>query len=172
MKVSWMNQIQNQLYRDYPLPDKTATFSTVKGTDTYDFPADCPEDRVQLLNVGGRDYVYSTIFDADDAFVYYWRAIAGKIVLYPIPDQIQSATLYYGPRPVTLTEADLTAIPSFPLDFHELLMVGCAARVAKAVGNLQLASIYEGDYRMLIEKADLVLVKSRQQSVRLVRTWM
>lgn len=177
MKVTWINHIQNQLFRDYPVPDKVASFTTNLLQDTYAFPPDCPVDRVQHLVVDGQEYEFRDWIEPTvnrfDSYDRYWTALAGKLVICPIPRDKVEVSIYYRPRPAHLIESDLTATPTFPEDFHELLVFGCAIRTAKASAQTaQLATLYEIEYRELVEKADLVLVRRRQAKTNIATRWM
>lgn len=172
IKVAWINQVQRQMFRDYPLPDKIFAFTTEADTAGYSFPADCPIDRVQHLVIDEIEYPYVSISEPTNHHDRYWTSVDGRLLIYPTPTEALTAVLFYRQRPADLSETSLTAEPDFPEDFHEMLVVGCAARVAKvSPETLPLVSMYETDFLRLADRADRQITKYRPKSVRVVRTW-
>jgi hypothetical protein len=160
-KVKWINQIQRQLFREYPLPEAVDKFSTVSGVQFYPMPDKCVEGRITHLTVNGVEYLYQAHFE--EAKSKFWTIVAGQIMLYPIPDGAYDVLVYYKPRHNELSETRLTEIPNFPEDYHELLVLGCAKRVAQVQRDVDLANNFEADFRELSAKADK---EFRKQSPR------
>lgn len=174
-KIKWVNEIQKQLYRDYVLPDAIFPFTTVVNLKLYTLPADCAEDRIDSVSVGkeGLTYISSPFRHQLPADASYWTVQAGILFINPARTAGQQCYVYYKPRPFELSEDNLTESPTFPIDFHELLVFGCSKRVALSLKtpDFKLASVHDGYYKELAEKADRELGKKRNKSVTNVRPW-
>lgn len=173
LKIQWVNQIMNQLHRDYPFPDAVHPFQTVVGEAAYILPFDVSEDRIAHLVIGEEEYPYSPLAVTDTYDKFWAVVVTGDILIHPVPKKVEDGVLYYRPRPVQMTEADLDDTPSFPADYHELLVFGVAARVAKvSKDTLDLVSMYEADFQQLAEKANRMLTKRKPKTVTIMRAWM
>lgn len=174
IKVQWINHVQNQLFRDYPVPETAYTFNTVIGQQLYPLPDDCSEDRLTSLVLDGDTVPYiAPGLDYDVASETFFTLVSSLMMLFPEPIKVLPVFLYYKPRPVQLAETSLNVIPTFPKDYHELLVLGCASRVAKSMGpdQFSIAGILDSDFRDLAAKADRDLKKIRPKRVLTVRSW-
>lgn len=167
IKVKWIDIIQNELFRDYPVPD--AVYPFVTDGQFYIMPEDCSEDRIQRLVVDGRTYEYVPV-SVNTLLPRFWTVVSEEIMIQPEPSKGLKGFLYYRPRPIELTIDNLDAIPTFPSDFIELLILGCAVRVAKAI-NSEKAQTYQYDFNALAEKARRTLTKPKQRTVNKTRRW-
>lgn len=174
-KVSWINQIMNQAYRDYPTLEAIQPFAVTAGQDMYPLPDDCAEDRVSQFTLLDERYEYFLPDDVstEDEINRCITVVNGvALLIYPTPTANGTGMLYYKPRPSQLTIADLDIKPNFPADFHEMLVSGLAARLAKtSPDTIGLVSIHESDFLRMAEKADLVITKKRQKRVIRSRAW-
>jgi hypothetical protein len=168
-KVRWINEIQKQLFRDYPVPDAVYQFETVPGLDYYDLPDDCSTDRITNLVIDEQEYDGLSLDSEETSF--YWIPVEGKLFIQPTPQDVMMGFIYYRPKPIELTSANLSAIPNFPEDYHELLVFGCAARVAKAYQDVDLANNMVSDFNYLADKAKKELRKTKNKTVRIVQDW-
>lgn len=172
--VSWINQVQSSLYRDYPLPDAVFAFTVDVGVQFYNLPVNCPEDRIEKLVIDDMEILFipnNSDMQVDDGTTF-WTMIAGQMFISPEPKSSKAATLYYRPKPADLTVANLDAVPEFPIDFQELLVLGCAAKAASLNPNMAgIYSILQGQYQALKERADLLLTRKKQKKVMLYRSW-
>lgn len=151
-KIRWINQVMNQVFRDYPVPVKRAIIPVIHGQDTYDLPADCVEQRIDELLL-------------NDERINY-RIIDGKIQLDVKPDGHNlSIDMLYRPRPVPITEADMEKEPDFPSDYHELLILGCAHKVAMRQQNYDAANVLQAQFEVLRQEADTKLTKKKRKSL-------
>lgn len=174
IKIQWLNHIQNQLFRDFPLPEGMFTFSAFPDEEQiYSLPSDCPEDGIKQVVVDGVPYDYIPQgMDAEMDQTTFYSIVLGSLILYPSPSQIVTVYVYYKSRPLQLTVEDLDVVPNFPADFIELLIFGCASRVAKtSPETMNLAAVLDRDYQLLADKADRVLTKPRPRSTNIVRGW-
>lgn len=173
IKIQWINHIQNQLFRDYPVPEAIYPFRTQLGKQFYTLPEDCAEDRIKELVIGKETYPYveqgaETNYPPER----FCSIVTGTLFVHPKPDRAESAFLSYKPRPVQMTADKLEAVPSFPKDYHELLVWGCASRVAKTnPEQLNLANVFDMDFQRLAAKADKDLRKKKQKQVTVSRAW-
>lgn len=174
-KIQWINQIQNEMYRDFPVPEGVTVFDTVKDQPVYTLPSDCTEDRIRALLIDDEEYPFVPAADAYPGYKKFWTTVVtGDILLNPTPDAVYKGVLYYRPRPRQLTEADMNVKPMFPEDFHEMLVLGCAARVAKTKPEtLPQAATFESDFKQLSDRAMYrVHVGRRTHQVSAVRNWL
>jgi hypothetical protein len=174
IKIGWINQIQNELYRDYPVMENVFKFTTVVGEGAYTLPKNIPPDRIQYIMIGKTQYPYAALTDEETIYTHFWTTIiSGDIMLYPVPVAPEEAVIYYRPRPNQLAASRPDEEPTFPEDFQELLILGCAARVARVnPETLTLAGIYDLDFQRLADKADRVLTKPKQKTTTIARPWM
>ena len=170
LKITWMNQVKNQLYRDYPFPEAVYPFVVTPGTRTYPLPSDCPDSGIKKTVIDGKTYEYISS-DADVDFPQFCTILLGALVIEPVPSNQTMGFIHYKARPVQLTPEDVTIEPNFPSDFHELLVLGCAVRVAQSEEKLQLAGVFSDDFLRLADKADRVLTKTKPKTVNMVRGW-
>lgn len=172
LKVSAINQLVNQYFRDYPVLEAVSPITVTAGLQFYVLPDECPVDRVSRLTLDSMLYPYvaqgSNLATMPDNFC---TLVAGKLMISPKPIRNMFGLLYYKPRPSALGLDNLDAISSFPVDFHDMLVYGCAARIADIMGNDKKVDRYETKVAILGEKADRVIVKPRQQSVNRSRNW-
>lgn len=169
-KVSWINHVQNQLYRDYPLSQAVNLFNLKKGQSLYVLPSDCPEDRIEEVVINDDHYPFVTGGEADGRFC---AIVAGTLLVHPTPTELGIAFLFYKQRPTQLSASKMDEETNFPVDFQELLVLGCASRVAKSSpGTVNLAAVFDQDYFRLAEKADIVLKRKRQNKMNIVQHWM
>lgn len=173
-KIIWINQIMNQAYRDYPTLQAVQTYSITAGKEMYTLPPDCPEDRLSYLMFNDDRYEFiSGDVDGElevDSCITVLNGVA--MVIYPTPKVSGMGFLFYKPRPNQLAVGDMDKKPNYPADFHEMLVSGLAARLAKASPEtLGLVAIHESDFARMADKADMVLIKSRQKKVMNVRSW-
>lgn len=171
-KIAWMNQVQNQLYRDYPLDEAVKVYVIRQNQQIYDLPEDCPEDRISKLVIGKQTYPFVPNSESEYEYSVFCTVVTGTLMVYPSPLENTDGFLYYNARPLGLSSTMMDQEPTFPRDFHELLVLGCASRVAKSQADFNRASVFDQDYRTLAEKADLVLTKRRQTKVLKARTWV
>lgn len=171
-KIGWVNQIQNQLFRDYPVPEAVYAFAVQRDQQFYTLPKDCPQDRISELVIDNRKFPFVPRIDSEVVEDYFCSIVSGTLMIYPNPTTQALGFLYYKPRPVQMTADMMEEEPSFPSDFHELLVFGTASRVAKTKPDtLGQAQQFDMDYRLLAEKADLVLRGSKPNKVAITRRW-
>lgn len=171
-KVAWINHVQNQLFRDHPIPEKVHTFSILNGQVLYPLPADCPEDRVREVVIEGENYPFMTNGPEpiDDNFV---TIVNGQLLVYPEPRNNSTGVLFYKARPTQLSVERMEEESNFPADFHELLVLGCAYRVALATpAHANLVPVLNNDYQQLARKADLVLRRKMPRKVTIMRPYL
>lgn len=171
-KVTWLNQIQNQLFRDYPMPEAVSPFVLNDGQQFYPLPADCPQDRISEVVVDNKRYPFIPRLDSEYQMDAFCTFVSGTLMIYPNPTKQELGFIYYKPRPVQMTVEMMEDEPTFPSDFHELLVFGVASRVAKSDANtLGQSQVFDNDYRILAEKADLVLRGAKPNKVTITRGW-
>lgn len=170
IKIAWINQVQNHLYRDYPLSEAVAKFTVFTGESIYSLPDDCPEDRLDEVVID--DVHYPFLPSNGEPEGKFCTIVAGSLMIYPAPLHAGIGFIFYKQRPTQFSVNDLTAESNFPMDFQELLVIGCASRVAKSnPETVNLAGVFDQDYRVLADKADIVLRRKRPNQVTIARYW-
>lgn len=169
-KIRWINQAQRQLYHDYPMIVTKKDISLSPGVDTYPMPADCQQSRIETFLVGDYEYIYEEVSERPEYRTY--TVIDGQMKVFPVPNQPGTATIYYKPNPVDLTENDTQAVPAFPEDFHELLVYGGAYRVAQRAQDYKLVAELEVRYQNLAREAARRLTKPKRKNTVIQRGWI
>lgn len=165
-KLRMANQTQRQLFYDYPLGDSVQNINIVSGQDTYTFP--CEQQDIKSLVVGDFEYSQSSMpLEKRRSF----GILDGNIVIYPMPTANTTAKLYYQKTLTDLTPADLNTVPPFPVDFHELLVLGIAYRLAQRVQDYKLAGELEVRFKNLAVDAASKITKPVAKRVRILRSW-
>lgn len=167
-QVNKLNQLSRQLFREFPLPDKIYKF-TMTSVPYYDLPADCAEDRIRVVIVNGCEYqkLSPEIQNVTGAFC---TVLAGKLFISPNIEG-QEAYLYYGPRHVDLSATKLTETPTFPEDYHEILVYGLAQWIASIQRDTDLVGNFQSEYDDIHKKAMKGLRKMGLKTVRLTTIW-
>lgn len=168
-KVKWLNQTQRQLYRDYPLWNKVYSFSVTGGKSVYPIPSDCQQDGIEAVVIGQSEYAYAGLVGSTEYRNY--SLVDEKLNLYPIPNDSAQGKVYYRPSPVDLTSSDLEAVPSFPEDYHEILSLGIAYRMAARIQDYKLSTEIEARFRNLANEARLNLVAPKPKRITVARRW-
>lgn len=169
-KVQILNEKQNHLFREFPVPDAVDRFETLAGQAFYSLPSDCAPDQIRTLLVGGVPYVYRSLNDEYDGRPF-WTTVQGTLMLYPTPADVREVQIYYTPRANTLSENNLTVEPSFPSDYHMLLVYSGCVEVAKLNMDANLANVYQADYDELFKTARRHLNKKPQPRVIRAGVW-
>lgn len=169
-QVNKLNQISRQLFREFPVPDKIYKF-TMDDTSFgyYAVPIDCAEDRIRVVIVNGLEYekISPEIQNVSGPFCMVF--LENLFVSPNVPNQ--DAYLYYGPRHVTLTVTDLTVTPTFPEDYHELLVFGLAKWIAGIQRDVDMANNFQNEYEEIEVKARKGLKKMGLKRVKETTKW-
>lgn len=173
-KVTWINHVQNQLFRDYPVPESIEVFRLYPNQKFYLLPGDCPSDRITELVINDKRYPFlGRGVSTESEYSHFCTIVSETLMIHPAPSAEGDGFLFYKARPRQFSASNMATKSSFPSDFEELLVLGCASRVAKSdpqTANMGL--IFDNDFARLAEKADLVIQKARQPSVNIVKNWM
>ena len=167
VKVRWMNQVQNQLFRDYDIAKAHHMFNLVIGEEFYPLPEDCSEDMIRAVVIEGNTYTFADPLDEikDETYFTY----SGLLTIVPSPVKAGIGMLYYLRRPKEINEYVLDREPDFPSDYHEILSYGCAIRVARAEQNYSQLPILETEFARLRHEADVNLTGVKQKTVTITR---
>lgn len=169
VKVRWLNEIQKQLYRDFAFPNTSRFFMTIAGIDIYPLPHDCSRERITSVIVGEDVYEYRTV--DQDITEHCWTIINENLFIHPVPRQGTKAYLNYRPAPPKMRIDMQDEEPSFPKDFHEVLVYGIATRIARSQQDSNRAAELHAIYFDLHEKAQKELRPARNKKVQINRTW-
>lgn len=174
VQVSWMNQVQSSLYRFYQT-EETASQFIVQPTDAfYDLPPNCLADRTRRLVLDEKEIPYIVPGEEEELFSEdkYWTIVNNQIALSWIPDKMYTATLYFLARPAALSLDAIDAEAAFPSDFIELLIVGCAAKVAMATKATDLLGPLQMQFESVKRRAEQIIGNKGPKSVNIVRAYV
>jgi hypothetical protein len=141
--VTQLNQLSLVLFRQMPVPDKFYRFTTTP-TPFYDLPDDCAEDRIRSVIID--DIEFEKVVPEDQNPPYrFCMVVAEKLYLSP-NETDKDAYLFYRPRHVTLSASSLTDTPTFPEDYHDLLVYGAAKWIAGTQRDVDLVNNYQREF--------------------------
>jgi hypothetical protein len=156
--------------------EKTATFSTVAGTRSYNVPGSFealrqlsihdPDDGA--INVLARDSIYSseeereTSSDAQGRPERYFRD-GGLFRLDPVPDKVYTLTIKYW---TTLSDLDNspTSDPLIPRSWHEIIVFGAIWRGFLQLRDFEASTFYKQQQIALINSSVPVEAKEEIDS--------
>lgn len=168
-KVRWLNEIQGQLYRDFPFPDTSFSFTAEPGFNLYLIPVDCSRERITSVIVGNDIYDYRTVDQEETQ--HCWTIIDNHLFIHPAPNQNTTAFLNYRPAPKEMLIAMQDIEPTYPSDFHEVLVYGIAARIARSLQDTNRALELKAYSDELHDKAQKDMRPSRNKVVQMNRSW-
>ena len=169
VKVRFMNQVQNQLFRDYDVSKSSYVFTLIPGEELYPLPEDCPEDMIRSVVVEGRTYELANTEDSITDETYFVHS--GLLTIIPSPQKEGKGMVHYLRRPRKINEYVLEREPDFPRDYHELLSYGCAIRVARIEQDYEQLSVLEGEFQRMRQEADINLTSAKQRNVTITRSF-
>lgn len=171
IKIIFLNEICKQLHREYPYTDEVYPFITIADQAFYEFPANCPENGINSIQIDEQTYTFRTREEMD--VDYSWSIVADQLAINPVPKTPMLAYIYYRPQPTTFTEADLAQEPDFPDDFREALVYGISKRIAVTLPtpDLKLAAYYGNEMDKLVEFARKSLQIKPKKRVGIYRVW-
>jgi len=164
-KVEWMDVTQKQIFQLVKHEAVPYVFTTVADFAFYPLPDDCDPmgiKRVTIETKPGsekyRDLRFVSIesnerLNEHDEF--YSVEANQNIYINPIPTtetEGRKVYVYYNKRPAALSSANLGAIPDLEEDFHELLVLGCLHRIARARGEYDDANMFLADFNRLLDR--------------------
>lgn len=164
-KIRYLNQIQKQLYRDFPGPLKSEAFQTAPGTSMYNISMQT--DRVKSVFVNDQEYTFKTTEDANVGYLYTF--MDGELFIQPTPTEVLEGYVLYEGEPVGIVglEEEISFLP----DYHELFVLGLAQKLAMVVNDFKRAGEFEMRFRSLALEASIKLRKGKLRKIRTVRGW-
>lgn len=166
-KIRMANQAQRQLFRDYPLNSTVFTFSVKAGVDTYSIPANCLQENIADVLVNGQNYPFTTPGSSKG-----YQIVNDKLILAPSPYQDMTGKIYYKAALPDLTVNEWNDTPDFPEDYHELLVLGIANRIAERTQDYKQAAELDGRFRRLAIEALTKMTKPKAKRTRISRGWL
>ncbi|MCM3746521.1 hypothetical protein M3223_04050 [Paenibacillus pasadenensis] len=163
-KVEWMDFTQRQIFQKVPKERTPYSFSTVDGTALYPLPADCDRFGIKEVTIetGLASDRYETLpFLSTESNIpvgqgsRFYSLLENMVFLNPVPETQTAGRrvfILYNGRPTALTGASPGAVPELEEDFHELLVLGCLERIARARGEIEDKNNFASDYNMLLQE--------------------
>jgi len=169
-KIRYINEVQRKLYRSFPLELNTYFFYTIPGTASYVLPSNCSEENIKSVFVDGKEYYYRTQEDrVSSGHVYVLGG--GEIILGITPTSETEGYVNYDATPIDLTVDDLASEPPFLSDYHELLVLGLAEKLAMVSKDFQTAQQYAARFTQLEKNAVDSIKRVKIKKIRVVRGW-
>lgn len=168
-KVTTINEISRQLFRKFPVPDKFIKFTTTE-IPFYILPDDISADRISFVIIDDVEYPAVNPNDKNAATGRFCMVVTEGLFIHPnIPDK--TAILYYRPRHIELTASNLSAVPSFPEDYHELLVYGLAKWIAGIQRDVDMVNNFQREYDDIMSDALADLRNMGQSRIELEVRW-
>lgn len=169
IKVRWLNETQQQMYRDFGFPDTSFAFTQQPNVELYPLPDNCSRERILNVTVDGAEYEYVSV--TEDVRDQCWTIIDNNIWFYPLPVREKQVFIVYklAPRDMRLDMQDEE--PEFPRDFHEILVYGIAYRVARSMQMIDISDRLQQQMYTLQEEAKRKLRQSNRKKVVTTRAW-
>lgn len=161
-KVEWIDVTQRQIFRKVPKEATPYTFTTVDGICYYGLPLDCDRSGIKEVTIENKagSEKYSTLsYMSVESNVSvssgtpFYSLLTDMLFLNPAPtstDEGKKVYMIYNKRPAALSSTSLEAIPELEEDFHELLILGCLERIARARGEIDDKNNFAADYNALM----------------------
>lgn len=173
VQVSWMNQVQSSLYRYYGIGETPHNLIVQPSVSFYDLPPNCIPERVRRLVVGDEELEYVASDEDNDvtATTKFWTVFNKQVFISPVPVMMENATLYYLASPTPLDIGAIDDEATFPADYIELLILGCAIKVAIAAKAADILPSLQIQFQTLRDRAEQIMGNKRQQRVNVVYPW-
>lgn len=166
--ITQLNQLSLILFRKMPVPDKFFRFTTTS-TPFYDLPTDCAEDRIRSVIIDDIEFDKVVPEDQDPPY-YFCMVVANK--LYVTPNEAdKDAYLYYKPRHVELVSTNLTFTPTFPEDYHDMLVYGGAKWIASTQRDVDLVNNFQREFDEIERNMEKDLRKMGIKKVKITTEW-
>jgi hypothetical protein len=167
-QVTTLNEISRQLFRKFPVPDKFVKFTTtnIPFYDLSSLADDIAEDRIQYIVIDGKRFPFVDPNDPTPPSRFCMVVTEGLFIHPNEPDK--TAILYYKPRHVTLSASNLSAVPTFPEDYHEILVYGLAKWIAGIQRDVDMVNNFQREYDVILNDAQTGLDKKGQDVVRMI----
>lgn len=152
-KVRKINNLQNKLFRT-AVNETEAIYMNIIG-DISEYEIDFPPSRIRKVLVNGFQYPYKQIESAGDAAFCY---VVGNILgVYPVPtEDSTNGLLIYKYRDATqLSSSNLTVVPDFDPDYHNILVYGVCKELAENDARYDVANAFMTQYMYELEQYEI-----------------
>jgi hypothetical protein len=166
-KVRYFNQLQKQLFRDFPMPLESEQLQTESGINLYNIGI--PIDRVKQVFINDIEYMYHMVDDQNQGYIYTF--MDQLLFIQPTPTQVANGYILYEAIPVDMTVNDLDTEPIFLSDYHELFVLGLAQKFALVSQDYKVAGELEMRFQKLILRAMTKTKKGNIKKIRISRGW-
>lgn len=162
MKVSYLDDLQRELYRKFDTPERIETITTVANQGLYTLPDYIIPSRIKTVTLTDSDGGNPTELDrrgyteALSGSCYYTleTSTASFIRVFPTPTEAGAyIVICFKDSPNTLSSSDMSTIPRFFGDYHGILVAGLAARIALWRKDTDLMAYWKTEYNRLLQEA-------------------
>lgn len=163
--IEWMDITQKQIFQTVRHEAVPYSFPTVSGYAFYPLPDDCDPMGVKQIDIetkAGSNLFSQLKFiniesnqQVGEQDEFYSISSNEDIYINPLPDDNtagRTVYVYYNKKPADLSTSDLNQTPDLEENFHELLILGCLERVARARGELQDKQMFASDFEELFKR--------------------
>jgi hypothetical protein len=148
-KIRFFNQIQRMIYRDFPNPLQTLTFTTTPGVSLYTMSIS--PDRVKQVFVNDEEYLFQDEKEENCGTVYSF--LNDELFIQPTPTQTLDGYVLYDGVPADVTMDDWNNEPPFLKDFHDIFAFGIAQKAALIGKDYKTSDELETRFQTLLTKA-------------------
>lgn len=166
--IGQMNELTKKLFRKFPVPEKIYKFETTT-IPYYDLPDDCTEERIRCVVIDETEYI-KLAPETQSPPSCFVTVFVGSLYINPNPPD-REAYLYYRQRPDGLSASDLTAIPNFPEDYHDLYVYDTAAWIAGIQRDTDMKNNFAAEYADILKDAQRDLKKMGLKRVKETMIW-
>lgn len=168
--VTQMNQLERQLFRQLPLPDKFYRFSSTPESAFYDLFADVSEDRIKNVVIDGCEY--KKVSPQEEVPPHpFCTVLVNKLYIHPNPTEVKDIYLYCKPRYGALSATNFSQTPELPEDYHDLLVYGTAQWVAGTQRDTDMVNNMQSEYDTLLKDAKKYLRTVSPKRVTIKEWW-
>lgn len=166
--IGQMNELSKKLFRKFVLPESIYKFETTS-IPYYELPADCSEDRIRCVVVDDQEYLKVSP-EVQHPPAYFCTVLLGSLYV-SCNITGKDAYLYYRPRPVMLSTLNLSEVPNFPEDFHDLYVYDGARFAAMPQRDTDLINAFQSEYNDIFEDAQKSLKKMGLKRAKETTIW-
>lgn len=163
LKVQWMDVTQKQIFQRVPKEAIPYTFQTIADNPWYPLPSDCDRFGIKSVTIetspGSNRYEEVQYLSIEGnrsrgEFSEFYSLLNKTLFINPIPrasTQGKNVCMIYNKQPTTISLATLDQSPELEYSFHELLILGCLERIARARGEIEDKNNFAADYAVLLQ---------------------
>lgn len=162
-KCNILDQLQRRLFRMFKFPLAIERIDTVMGVGLYTLPEYIHIARIKnpivIVSSDGaaENKYYRKNWDEEltgKCFAALERVDDSILLIYPTPSVSGNLiNIFFEDGPNTLTSNDMTVVPRFFPDYHEIFVAYLKNRLAQSRKDYVMANNYYSDYEEMLQEA-------------------